>query len=63
MKGRIAPGLYADFVALSDDYFTVPAPRIREIESVLTVVDGKVAHAAAEFSGIAPAALPPLQPE
>ncbi|MBC8041012.1 MAG: amidohydrolase, partial [Opitutaceae bacterium] len=48
VKGRIAPGLYADFTALSDDYFTIPAPRIRDLESVLTVVDGKVAHATAE---------------
>ena len=63
VKGRIAPGLYADFTALSDDYFTIPAPRIREIESVLTVVDGKVAHAAAEFSPLAPAPLTPLVPE
>ncbi|MBC8040412.1 MAG: amidohydrolase, partial [Opitutaceae bacterium] len=47
----------------SDDYFTIPAPRIRDLESVLTVVDGKVAHAAAEFSSLAPAALTPLVPE
>ncbi len=62
VKGRIAPGLYADFTALSDDYFTVPAPRIREIESVLTVIDGRVAYATAEFAALAPAELPPLEP-
>lgn len=63
VKGRIAPGLYADFTALSDDYFAVPAPRIRDLESVLTVVDGRVTHATAEFARLAPPPLAPLQPE
>lgn len=62
-KGRIAPGLYADFTALSEDYFRIPAPRIRDLESVLTVVGGRIAHATAEFATLAPASLPPLEPE
>ena len=63
VKGRIAPGLYADFTVLSDDYFTIPAPRIRDIESVLTVVDGAVVYAASPFANLAPPELPALEPE
>lgn len=63
VKGRIEPGLYADFTVLSDDYFVVPAPRIRDLESMLTVVDGKVAYASAEFASLAPAPLKALEPE
>jgi predicted amidohydrolase YtcJ len=40
LKGRIAPGQYADFAILSDDYLEVPDERIRTIESVLTVTGG-----------------------
>jgi predicted amidohydrolase YtcJ len=62
VKGRIAPGLYADFTALTEDYFRVPEARIREIESELTVVDGQVAHATGDFARLAPAPLPALEP-
>lgn len=58
VKGRIAPGFYADLAVLSDDYFTCPPERIRGIESLLTVVGGKVVHAAAPFSDLAPPVLP-----
>src|SRR5205823_2819820 len=45
-----APGQLADFVALTDDYFSVLEEEIKAIESVLTVVGGKVVHATEEFS-------------
>ena len=59
-KGTIASGQLADFVALSDDYFSVPEEQIKGIESVLTVMGGKVVHAADEFTSHAPPALPVL---
>ncbi len=66
VKGRIAPGLYADFALLSEDYFEVPEERIRSIQSVLTVVGGQVVYAAAPFTGLGegltPPALPPVSP-
>jgi predicted amidohydrolase YtcJ len=34
-------GQYADFIALSEDYFGVPQSRIKELRAVLTVVAGK----------------------
>ena len=49
-KGTIAVGQFADLVALTDDYFSVPEERIKGIQSVLTVVGGKIIHAAEEFA-------------
>ncbi len=63
VKGRIAPGQYADFAILSADYFTVPEPGIKKIESVLTVVAGEVVYAAEPFAGRVPVEpLPPIEP-
>jgi predicted amidohydrolase YtcJ len=62
VKGSIAPGRYADFSALSADYFQVPDEDIRNIASVLTVVDGKVVYGAEEYSDLAPP-LPPASPD
>jgi hypothetical protein len=59
-KGAIAPGQLADLVALTDDYFSVPEEQIKSIESVLTVVDGKIVHATDEFAPHAPPAIPVL---
>jgi predicted amidohydrolase YtcJ len=62
VKGRIAPGQYADFAVLSDDYFTVPEDRIKNLKSVLTVVAGNVVYAAPPFDDVAPPPLPPVSP-
>lgn len=59
-KGRIAAGQFADLAILSADYFTVPEQEIKHIESVLTIVDGKIVYTADEFSKLAPAPLPVL---
>ncbi|MDX1697180.1 MAG: amidohydrolase family protein, partial [Thiohalobacterales bacterium] len=60
-KGRIAPGQFADFALLSEDYFSVPEDRIASIESHLTVVGGRVVYGAGEFSGLTPH-MPPVSP-
>lgn len=57
-KGRIQAGQLADLVVLSQDYFSVPEEAIKGIESVMTVVDGKVVYAAGAFSPLAPPAIP-----
>ncbi len=59
-KGAIAPGQFADVVALTEDYFSVPEEGIKAIESVLTVVRGTIVHATEEFSSHAPPPLPVL---
>jgi len=59
-KGAIAVGQLADVAALTDDYFSVPDDQIKGIESVLTIVDGKIVHATNEFASHAPPAIPVL---
>ena len=59
-KGAIVPGQLADLAALTDDYFSVPDEQIKSIESVLTILGGKVVHATSEFAGHAPPSLPVL---
>ena len=57
-KGQIKVGQLADLVALTADYFTVEDEAIKWIESLLTVVGGKVVHAAGDFQRLAPPTLP-----
>lgn len=52
--GSIEPGKLADLIVLSADYLTVPEDRIKELESVLTLVGGKPVYAAGEFARLAP---------
>jgi hypothetical protein len=61
-KGSIAPGQLADLAVLSADYFSIPDEEIKRLESVLTVVGGKVVYAAGEFSKLAPPP-PPISPD
>jgi predicted amidohydrolase YtcJ len=57
-KGALAPGQLADLTVLSADYFSIPEEEIKQLESVLTIVGGKVVYATAEFSRLAPPDLP-----
>ncbi|GAC1448900.1 MAG: hypothetical protein PVSMB11_10360 [Desulfuromonadaceae bacterium] len=57
-KGAITAGQLADLALLSADYFTVPEEEIRGIESLLTIVGGKVVYAAGDFGALAPPPLP-----
>ena len=57
-KGALAPGQLADLAVLSADYFSIPEEEIKHLESVLTVVGGKIVYATEEFSKLAPLALP-----
>jgi hypothetical protein len=59
-KGSIAAGQLADLVALTDDYFSVAEEKIKGIESVLTIIGGKIAHATDEFKPLAPPPVPIL---
>jgi predicted amidohydrolase YtcJ len=42
--GSIEPGKLADLVVLDRDYFTVPDAQIKQIKSLMTIVDGKVVY-------------------
>ena len=41
-KGRIAPGMLADLVVLSDDLFSIDSMKIAKTRVVMTVFNGKV---------------------
>ena len=56
-KGSIRPGQLADLAVLSADYFSIPEEEIKRLESVLTIVGGKVVYANGPFTTFAP---PPL---
>ena len=56
--GSIEPGKLADLAVLTADYFSIPEEEIKGLESVLTIVGGKVVYASAEFSKLAPPAAP-----
>lgn len=62
VKGSISNGMLADCIVLSDDYFSVPDDAIRNIESVLTIVGGKIVFGQGPFAGEAPP-LPPVSPD
>src|SRR5882724_849671 len=58
-KGTLEAGKLADLAILSADYFNVPVDRIKDIESLLTLVGGKVVYGAGPYSRLSPP-LPPV---
>ncbi len=57
-KGKITVGQLADLAVLSDSYFTIADEQIKALESVLTIVGGKIVYGAEGFGKLAPAPLP-----
>ncbi len=51
-KGSIEVDKFADLVVLSGDYLSVPEDQIRSLESVLTMIGGRVVHFASPFGPI-----------
>ena len=49
-RGSLEPGKLADLAVLSKDYMTVPVDQIGGIESLLTMVGGKIVYAAGPFA-------------
>lgn len=62
VKGTLEEGMYADFAILSEDYFSVPEEKIKSLEAVLTVVDGKVVFGSKDYKDMNPP-LPTIIPE
>jgi predicted amidohydrolase YtcJ len=52
-KGRITVGHYGDVALLSADFLSVPESEISRIESLLTIVGGKVVYAVENYDGAA----------
>lgn len=65
VKGILAPGCYADLAILSDDFFTAPEHDIAHIESLLTIVGGRIVYATGTYENLdepVPAISPPWSP-
>jgi len=58
LKGTLEPGKFADLAILSADYFSIPEDEIKGLESVVTIVGGRVVYAAGPYSKLAPPPLP-----
>jgi predicted amidohydrolase YtcJ len=57
-KGALVPGQFADLSLLSADYFSIPEEDIKHLESVLTLVAGRVVYSAGDFKQLGPPPLP-----
>jgi predicted amidohydrolase YtcJ len=51
-RGSLEPGKLADLAVLSRDYMTAPVDQIGGIESLLTMVGGRIVYAAAPFASV-----------
>ena len=51
-RGSLEVGKLADLAVLSKDYLTVPVDQVGSIESLLTMVSGKVVYAAGPFQAV-----------
>jgi hypothetical protein len=49
-RGSLEPGKIADLAVLSKDYMTVPLEQIESIESLLTMVGGKIVYSAGRYA-------------
>jgi predicted amidohydrolase YtcJ len=51
-RGSLEPGKLADLAVLSKDYLAVPEDQISSIESLLTMVGGKIVYAAGPYASL-----------
>lgn len=59
-KGSISVGQLADLAVLNSDFFEVEDEKIKAIESILTIVGGKIVYAKDDFATHAPPTIPVL---
>ena len=52
VRGSLEVGKFADLAVLSEDYMTIPVDRISDLESVLTMLGGRIVYAAREYAGL-----------
>ncbi len=57
-RGTLEPGRLADLAVLDRDYLTIPEAEIGRLTAVLTMVGGRIVHAAPPFDSLPPAGVP-----
>ena len=62
VKGKIKTGQLADVVLLSQDVMTIPEDDIKQIQSTLTIVNGKIVYASVDYKEFKIIS-PEIQPE
>lgn len=50
--GSLEVGNQADLIVLTGDYFTVPDDAVKDLRSLLTIVDGRIVFADGEYRGL-----------
>src|SRR5579863_2924916 len=53
-RGSLEPGKLADLAVLSKDYMTAPVDQVSGIESLMTMVGGKIVYAAGPYAQLDP---------
>jgi len=61
-KGQIKTGQLADLAVLSADYMAVPENEIGQLESVLTLLGGKIVYGSNDYASLSPP-IPPSMPD
>jgi predicted amidohydrolase YtcJ len=51
-RGSLEPGKLADLAVLDQDYLTIPVEKIASLQSVLTMVGGRIVYAAGPFADV-----------
>jgi len=59
-KGTLEAGKLADLAILSGDYFSMPVDEVKNLESLLTMVGGKIVYAAGPYAQLDAPPLPSL---
>jgi len=62
VKGTLSAGMYADLAVLTQDYMNIPEEAIKDLSSVLTIVDGKIVYAVDDYKQY-DLSLPPVSPD
>jgi hypothetical protein len=57
-RGSLEPGRLADLAVLTEDVMTAPAEQIGGIESLLTMVGGRIVYAAGPYAAVEERAAP-----
>lgn len=50
LKGKLIKGMYADMVILTDDYFAATPEKVKQINALVTIVNGKVVYASGKYA-------------